>query len=106
MYEPHGNTFTVGKIMEWLGAHFLVLETPDRYVKVQLRQGNVMQEILVEANCFASVSFLLNGYYHHMHSILLEESDDGLRQWVAYHNGRFPDFYHVLLNHYTSLGIL
>lgn len=62
--------------------------------------------MLVETNCFASVSFLLNGYYHHVRSILLEACDDGLHQWVAYHGRSFPNFHRVLMNHYTSLGVL
>lgn len=49
---------------------------------------------------------MLNGYYHHVRSIILEDTNLGLDQWIQANRERFPDFYRVLLNHYYDLGIL
>lgn len=49
VFEPHGNRFTVGKIVEMVGDHdFIVLRTSDKYVHINIKSEDNEETILVE----------------------------------------------------------
>lgn len=107
VYEPHENAITVGKIVSWIGPHdFLVLDNSAKYVEMCIRDGENEEMILIESICFSSLGFLLDGIFHHIRSLCLADSDEGLLQWFNFYNNTIDNFNRLLLEYYCKLGYL
>lgn len=105
--EPHGNTLTVGKILEYLGQHdFLVLKTTKSHVKVSIITPNGTRELLIMAAHFHLLAFAMDGFFHHLRGIVLADTDKGLNEWRDRVSRRFPNYALRLFDTYKALGIL
>lgn len=102
--EPHDTTFTFGKVIKILGRHdFMVLSSTKAYITLQIRQDNIMQRISVSSVYFSSFHTILDGYFHHLRSIVLENSNKGLVHWKEAFASRILDADVALRRHFRDL---
>lgn len=105
--EDHNVDITFGKVIAKLEQHdFLVLDTNQKYLQISLMKDGITQEMLVESVYFASFNIILDGFYHHLRSRVLENSNLGLPAWLNRQVEENVDFYVSLRNHYRNLGYM
>jgi hypothetical protein len=104
--EKHGNNVTLGKTIAILGEHdFLVLDSSTRFLTVNIKDEDVgSYKINIEAIYFDSVHRILDGYYRHVRSIILDDSDIGLITWKELRCERTQNFFLELLKDFNNIG--
>lgn len=102
--EPHDTVFTFGKVIKILGRHdFMVLGSTKSYITLQIKQDNLLQKISVSSAYFSSFHIILDGYFHHLRSIILEISNKGLTHWKEAFESRILDINVALRKHFKDL---